>query len=35
MSPKFHFDFFPKNLSDVSEEEGQRFHHDVKEMKQN
>ena len=27
-----HFDFFPKNLGDVSEEQGERFHQDIKEM---
>ena len=27
-----HLDFFPSNLVDFSEEEGERFHQDVKEM---
>jgi hypothetical protein len=28
----FHLDYFPKNLGDLSEEHGERFHQDVKEM---
>jgi len=37
MSLKIHFlhnhlDFFPENLGDVSEEQGERFHQDIKEM---
>jgi len=24
-----HFDFFPKNLGEVSEEQGERFHQDI------
>jgi hypothetical protein len=37
MSLKIHFlnsqlDFFPENLSAVSEEQGERFHQDIKEM---
>ena len=27
-----HLDFFPKNLGDVSDEHGQRFHQDIKVM---
>lgn len=27
-----HLDFFPENLGDVSEEQGERFHQDIKEM---
>ncbi|GBM56940.1 hypothetical protein AVEN_82431-1 [Araneus ventricosus] len=38
MSLKVHFldshlDYFPENLGEVSEEEGERFHQDIKEMK--
>ena len=37
MSLKLHFlhnrlDFFPENLGDVSEKQGERFHQDIKEM---
>ncbi|GFW51249.1 uncharacterized protein TNCV_3595311 [Trichonephila clavipes] len=37
MSVKVHFlhshlDYFPENLGAVSEEQGQRFHQDIKEM---
>ncbi|CAH2095971.1 unnamed protein product [Euphydryas editha] len=37
MSLKVHFlhshlDYFPDNLGDVSEEQGERFHQDIKEM---
>lgn len=37
MSLKLHFlyshlDYFPENLGDVSEEQGERFHQDLKEM---
>jgi hypothetical protein len=37
MSLKFHFlhfhlDYFPENLGDLSEEQGERFHQDVKEV---
>lgn len=37
MSLKLHFlyshlDYFPENLGDMSEEQGERFHQDVKEM---
>jgi len=37
MSLKVHFlhshlDYFPENLGDVSEEQGERFHQDIKEM---
>jgi hypothetical protein len=37
MSLKVHFlnahlDYFPENLRDVSEEQGGRFHQDIKEM---
>ena len=37
MSIKVHFlhshlDYFPANLGDVSEEQGERFHQDIKEM---
>jgi hypothetical protein len=37
MSLKIHFlnwhlDFFPENLGTVSEEQGERFHQDIKEM---
>ncbi|GFX39838.1 tigger transposable element-derived protein 1 [Trichonephila clavipes] len=37
MSVKVHFlhshlDYFPENLGDVSEEQGERFHQDIKEM---
>ena len=37
MSLKVHFlhshlDFFPENLGDVSEEQGERFHQDIKDM---
>jgi hypothetical protein len=28
----FHLDYFPGNLGDLSEEQGERFHQDVKEM---
>jgi hypothetical protein len=28
----FHLDYFPENLGDLSEEQGARFHQDVKEM---
>jgi hypothetical protein len=28
----FHLDYFPENLGDLSEEQGERFHQDVKEM---
>jgi hypothetical protein len=28
----FHFDYFPENLGDLSEEQGEKFHQDVKEM---
>jgi hypothetical protein len=27
-----HFEFFPENLGAVSEEQGERFHQDIKEM---
>jgi hypothetical protein len=27
-----HLDYFPENLGAVSEEQGERFHHDIKEM---
>ncbi|EFN78917.1 hypothetical protein EAI_12044, partial [Harpegnathos saltator] len=27
-----HLDFFPDNLGDVSEEQDERFHQDIKEM---
>lgn len=27
-----HLDWFPENLDDVSEEQGKRFHQDIKEM---
>ncbi|GBN95343.1 hypothetical protein AVEN_28517-1 [Araneus ventricosus] len=38
MSLKVHFlnshlDYFPEKLGEVSEEEGERFHQDIKEMK--
>jgi len=38
MSVKLHFlnshlDYFPKNLGDYSEKQGERFHQDLKEMK--
>ncbi|GBN86854.1 hypothetical protein AVEN_219813-1 [Araneus ventricosus] len=38
MSLKFPFldsqsDYFPENLGEVSEEQGERFHQDIKEMK--
>ncbi|KRZ79249.1 hypothetical protein T10_10457, partial [Trichinella papuae] len=29
-----HLDFFPQNLGDVSEEQGERFHQDIKQMEQ-
>ncbi|CAJ0967625.1 unnamed protein product [Ranitomeya imitator] len=29
-----HLDFFPENLGDVSEEQGERFHQDIKTMKE-
>lgn len=37
MSIKMHFlnshiDFFPQNLGDVSDEQGDRFHQDMKDM---
>ena len=37
MSVKLHFlhshlDFFPDNLGDVSEEQGERFHQDIKDI---
>ncbi|KZC14158.1 hypothetical protein WN55_06561 [Dufourea novaeangliae] len=37
MSLKMHFlhfqlDFFPRNLSHVSDEHGERFHHDISKM---
>lgn len=37
MSLKVHFlhshlDYFPENLGDVSEDQGERFHQDIKEM---
>jgi hypothetical protein len=28
----FHLDYFPENLGDLSEEQGERFHQDIKEM---
>jgi hypothetical protein len=28
----FHLDYLPENLGDLSEEQGERFHQDVKEM---
>jgi hypothetical protein len=28
----FHLDYFPENLGDLSEEQGERFHQDAKEM---
>jgi hypothetical protein len=28
----FNLDYFPENLGDLSEEQGERFHQDVKEM---
>jgi hypothetical protein len=28
----FHLDYCPENLGDLSEEQGERFHQDVKEM---
>jgi hypothetical protein len=28
----FHLDYFPENLGDLSEEQGEGFHQDVKEM---
>jgi hypothetical protein len=39
MSLKVHFlashlDYFPENLGAVSEEQGERFHQDIKEMEQ-
>jgi len=39
MSLKIHFlhshlEFFPKNLGDVSDEQGERFHQDIKQMEQ-
>jgi len=38
MSVKVHYlhsqlDFFPANLGDMSEEQGERFHQDIKTMK--
>lgn len=27
-----HLDYFPENLGDYSEEQGERFHQDIKEM---
>ena len=30
---KSHLDYFPENLGVVSEEQGERFHQDIKEMK--
>lgn len=27
-----HFDYFPENLGDYSEKQGERFHQDIKEM---
>jgi len=27
-----HIDFFPENLGDVSEEQGERFHQDIQEI---
>lgn len=27
-----HLDYFPENLSDYSEEQGERFHQDIREM---
>jgi hypothetical protein len=40
MSLKVHFlnahlDYFPENLGAVSEEQGERFHQDIKEIKHN
>ena len=29
-----HLDYFPKNLGDVSEEQGERFHQDIKIMEE-
>lgn len=29
---KSHIDFFPKNVGDYSEEQGERFHQDIKEI---
>ena len=39
MSIKFHFlfshlDTFPDNMGDVSDEQGERFHQDIKEMEE-
>ena len=28
-----HFDYFPDNLRKISDEQGERFHQDIKEMK--
>ena len=28
----FHLDYFPKNLGDCSEEQGERFYQDIKEI---